>query len=181
MIKVYELWPDANFQYFDFDDDDVISDPMFSFSGKSIEGEWEPPSVYSREPRRKKPDIWQMFHAYAFEPNAAKILDKCLAAAGERLPLPFEDRVLTVLNVTHIVDSLDKKKSVYDRDLPHVIDKYVFHKKRLNKTLFMIPQTKAAATLYTVEGLRSPEEEFKPLVEKHKLKGLRFIELWSDE
>jgi hypothetical protein len=35
--------------------------------------------------------------------------------------------------------------------------------------------------ILTVEGLASPDDEFKPLVEKYELKGLRFEELWSSE
>jgi hypothetical protein len=69
---------------------------------------------------------------------------------------------------------------LFDPDLPFMIDKYEFHADRLDYSLFKIPQTMHGEIL-TVEGIGSPDEEFKPLVEKYGLKGLRFEELWSSD
>ncbi len=58
--------------------------------------------------------------------------------------------------------------------MPDIIDKYVFHGDRLDYSLFKIPETMGGEIL-TVEGIASPNDEFKPLVEKHGLKGLRLL------
>ena len=142
-----------------------------------VEGKWEKLEVYVRQPTLKKPDIWQLANTLALEDKAAAKVQLCLDQAGQQFQLPFAGRKLIVLNVTYVIDCLNKKKSEYDPDLPHMIDKYVFHADRLDYSLFKIPQTQHGEIL-TVEGLASPDDEFKPLVEQHGLKGLRFEELW---
>lgn len=97
------------------------------------------------------------------------------------LPLQeYEGRKLFLFNTTNVISCLDKKKSVYDHEAPSLIEKYVFHAKRLNFSLFKIPET-AGGEMLTVEGLASPEDEFKPIVEKMGLKGLIFEKIWGDK
>jgi hypothetical protein len=117
-------------------------------------------------------------NTFVFEDQAAANVQLCLDQAGQQFKLPFEGRKLIVLNVTYVIDCLDKKKSEQEPGVPQMIHKYVFHADRLDYSLFKIPETRHGQIL-TVEGLASPNDEFKPLVEKYGLKGLRFEKLWS--
>jgi len=181
MATVYKIWADDDYQALDSVNYEAYSaarKKTWKFDGYPIDGKFEKVEMYVRQPTLKKPDIWELANTLAFEDGAAAKVQLCLDQAGQQFKLAFAGRKLVVLNVTYVIDCLDKMLSVYDPDLPHMIDKYVFHEDRLDYSLFKIPETQHAAIL-TVEGLASPDDEFKPLVEKHGLKGLRFEELWS--
>lgn len=183
MATVYSIWTDDRFQSLEPTDTEAylnLRRKSWKFDGFPVEDTWEPLEMYSRRPTLKKPDIWGLANTIAFEDAAAAVVQLCLDQAGEQLMLPFANRKLIVLNVTYVIDCLDKKRSKYDPDLPHMIDEYVFHGDRLDYSLFKIPETSTGEIL-TVEGLASPDDEFKPLVEKHGLKGLRFEKLWSND
>lgn len=183
MPTVYRVLPENNFQDLEPEDYEAFSaarKTTWKFDGKSVGGRWKPLEVYVRETTLKKPDVYALMHTFAFEEAAAKKVQVCLGPSCEQFRLPFEDRHLILINVTHVIDALDKKKSVFDPDLPHVIDAYAFRADRLDHSLFKIPQT-ALSDIYTVEGLGSPDEEFKPLVDKLGIKGLCFAEVWRSE
>lgn len=183
MPKVYKIWADSDCQSAEsVDSEQYLREcgvGSWKFDGTPIGDTWQPLEFYIRRPTLKKPDIWQVGRTLAFEPHAAKILSTCLEKAGELFKLPFHGRELTVVNITYVIECLDLTRSEYDQDLPHIIDKYVFYEDRLDYPLFKIPQN--TAMTFTVEGLASPDDEFKPLIEKHNLKGLRFDEVWSSE
>jgi len=183
MPSVYRLWTDDKFQSLEPADMQAYLQARrktWKFDGFPIGELWTPLQAYVRRPTLKKPDIWGIANTVAFEPKAASILQLCLDQAGEQFKLPFEDRNLVLLNVTYVIDCLDKQHSDFDPDLPHIIEHHAFHADRLDYSLFKIPETRASEIL-TVEGLSSPNEEFKPLVEKYGLKGVRFEEIWSDK
>lgn len=182
MPTVYRIFTDDDFQSLESVDKDAYLKARkdgWKFDGFPVGNAWQPLEMYVRQPTRKKPDIWGLANTLAFEPHAREILQLCLDQSGEQLKLPFEGRELIVLNVTYVIDCLDKDASDYDPDLPHMIDEYVFHQDRLDYSLFKIPETRMSSEILTVEGLASPDDEFKPLVEKHGLKGLRFKKLYS--
>ena len=181
MPTVYRVCPADGYQDLQSVDSEAYlaaREKSWKFDGYPVGDSWEPLEFYVRRPTLKKPDIWGVADTLAFEKNAVAVLQLCLDQAGEQLRLPFQKRNLIVLNVTYVIDALDKKRSVYPPDMPDMIRKYVFHADRLDYSLFKIPETRE---ILTVEGLASPDDEFKPLVEKHGLKGLRFDELWSGE
>ena len=181
MPKVYRVLFDEKYQSLESVDKDAYRQARkgsWRFDGYPAEDTWTPLEVYVRQPTLDKPDIWAIADTIAFEPEAAIVVQLCLDQAGEQLKLPFDGRELVVLNVTYVIDVLGKEASEYDEDLPHMIDEYVFHGSRLDYSIFKIPQTQMSEIL-TVEGLSSPEEEFKPLVEKHNLKGRRFKVVYS--
>ena len=57
MISVYRVVPDVN-DYQHFIPDDAGAAMKYRYDGTSVKSEWEPPSVYRADPRKKKPDIW---------------------------------------------------------------------------------------------------------------------------
>jgi hypothetical protein len=181
MVSVYELRGQDDYQALDAVDFEEFRkewDQSWKFDGTPVANIWKPLEMYVRQTNLKKPDIWAIANTFAFERAAAKVVQLPLDQSAEQLILPFDGRKLVVANVTYVIDCLDKEKSIYDPDLPHLIEKYVFHLKRLDYSLFKIPQH--PGIILTVEGLASPDDEFKPLVERHGLKGLYFEKLWSD-
>jgi hypothetical protein len=99
--------------------------------------------------------------------------------AGQLFPLPHNGTTYQLLNVTECINCLDTKKSKFYED--GAPQKYVFHPNRFSESsIFKIPET-AKGEVLLVEGARDPEEEFRALVEKHKLQGVLFEELWSDQ
>lgn len=156
---------------------------LWRFNGQPMKDNWSPLKVYVPHPNLKEPDIWNCFgyrHVFAFNERARSLLHDILDKAGEQLPLDFHGKELAVLNVTCLQECLDTANSKHPDGLPHIIDEYVFQPGRLRYSLFKIPQT-PKSELLTVDGLSGPEAEFKPMVEKHGLKGLRFEKLWSDD
>lgn len=183
MPTVYRVLSDSNYQKLEPANKDEFLQARkkgWSFDGKSHSHDWEPLEMFVREPMLDKPDIWQVFKTFAFEQCAVEIVQSCLDQTCEQLKLPFDNRVLIVPNVTYVLNCLDKEHSEYDEDLPHIIDRYVFHEDRLDYSLFKIPET-CLNEILTVEGISASENEFKPLVEKHGLKGLKFKPIWTSD
>ena len=181
MPTVYRVLRDARYQRLEpVNKDDFLnaSKNGWAFDGTSHADDWEPLEMFVREPMLDRPDVWQIAGSFAFEDHAADIVQLCLDQTSEQFKLPFEDRILIVPNVTYVIDCLDKHQSDYDEELPHMISEYSFHEDRLDFSLFKIPETRMSELL-TVEGVSSPDEEFKPLIEKHGLKGLQFQEIWT--
>ncbi len=80
-------------------------------------------------------------------------------------------------NVINVVDCCDDSTAL------SALDKYGIMPERLRMTrssIFKIPQT-AHIEVLTVTGFFAPEDDFLTLVDKHGLKGLRPVLLWSDE
>lgn len=181
MPTVYKIWLEDGFQSLEpvsYDAYAAARRNTWKFNGTPVEGKLEKVDLYVREPTLKKPDIWGLANTLAFEDEVAAKVQLCLDQAGQQFKLRFNNRRLIVLNVTYVIDCLDKKRSEYNPEIPDMIDKYVFHEDRLDYSVFKIPETMHSDIL-TVEGLASPDDEFKPLIEKHGLKGLRFEELYS--
>jgi hypothetical protein len=182
MVSVYKIWADDGYQELGVVDENAFSresERSWKFQGEPAEDKFVPLEVYVRRTSLKKPDIWEVFRTFGFEKNALGILSLPLEKAGELFDIPLEKRKLTILNCTYVIDCLDLEKAKFDPATPWIIDEFAFHANRLDYSLFKIPQN--TKILFAVEGLASPDDEFKPLVEKHKLTGIRFEKLWSDE
>src|SRR5262245_5840556 len=182
VATVYQIWAAEGFQSLEPVDCDTLlamTKTIWKFDGTPIGQSWKPPELYVQFPLLKEPDIWQFYRSFAFSEKACAKLQRFLDRAGEQLPLFYEGRKLTLLNITYCLNCLDKTRSVYDPDLPHMIDDYVFRRDRLEYSLFKIPEQRHG-NWFCVEGLAAPDDEFKATVEKHGLTGLRFTKVWSD-
>lgn len=183
MPKVYKIVPDEDCQYLepaDFDAYRKASKTTWRFGGHRVAGKWDPLEVYSREPTLILPDIWGLLQTFAFEDRAAAKVRKFLDQSCQEFKLPFGGRNLVVANVVYVLDCLDVEKSKFDEDIPEIVDQFAFHVDRIDYPLFKIPQTMHHDIL-TIEGISSPDDEFKATIEKHGLKGLKFVELWSND
>jgi hypothetical protein len=182
MISVYRIIPDLNnYQYIMADDVGAVM--KFRFDATSIGKDWEPPSTYLANPKKPKPDLWGCFSnlaVFAVTQMIAREIVTFLDQSCEGLPMECDGAKFLLCNVTCAVNALDHKQSRHKEGLPHCIEEYVFHPHRFEYTLFKIPET-AMSEILCVEGLAAPEDEFKGMVEKHGLKGLKFTKLWSDD
>jgi hypothetical protein len=102
--------------------------------------------------------------------------------AGELLPVSWDECRGYLLNVLECANCLDHDKTEWYVDkisgnrvaiknlvfLPHHIPE---------STIFKIPEK--PASIYTVEGIKDPEDEFKYLVELNMLEGIRFKLVWE--
>jgi len=166
---------------------DVLSDesPLpWEFDGTPIGKRWKPPKVYVPNPSKKEPDLWGCFNTnavFAASPRAVKLLaERFFEETAELLPLVFEGHELAVVNITYVFNCLDKEHSEHVPGYPSAINKYVFHPNRLGKPLFKIPQTRMSE-IFCCEGFTAPDQEFRAIIEKHRLAGLRFGLVWSSE
>jgi hypothetical protein len=156
------------------------------FNGSSKE-QWIIPKMHFRNPLKPNPDFWQLLsssEAFAVGEGAFEAAYEFFEMAGELLPLTVKDMTLHICNVLQVYDCLDQERSIwntlpgYTKRGPLVKPVFVpehFHQ----SSLFKIPER--LHTIYCWEADREPETEFKACVEKHKLKGLKFLPVWSDE
>jgi hypothetical protein len=184
-MKVYRVEADVNnYQSFLLEDAELALSEMLNFDGTAKSDKWEPPAVYILKPKLKLghfPDLFATASIVVDE-VALDALHDLLEWSGELLPLPFENKLYHVVNVTGCFNALDTRRTRwrYEKGRPP-IDRYAFHRKRLTETpLFKIPET-CKSEMLTCEGLNDPEHEFKGRVEQLGLKGLIFEELWSSE
>lgn len=178
-MKVYRLENDGNhYQYFlaenESDETKLITDctPLAST--------WAPPPVYIYKPRLKAGDLYN-FHGghLIFSPEATEKLRMYLEMAGELLPLPFESKVYTLLNVTECINCLDRKNTewLYAED-SWPVKRYAFHRNRFSESdIFKISETCKAETL-VVE--RDGEEGFVHALREHQIKGYQLELVWSE-
>ncbi len=151
MATVYRIWFEDGYQSLDVADADAYlaaREKTWKFDGLPVKGKFKQLEVFVRQPTLEKPDIWGLADTLAFEDEAAAKLQLCLDQAGQQFKLSFDGRKLIVLNVTYVIDCLDKKQIEFvDPDLPHIIDKYFFHEDRLDYSLFKVPKLGTAKFL----------------------------------
>jgi hypothetical protein len=124
--------------------------------------------------------------ALVAEARAFDVVQTHFEMAGEILDLPFEGRILKVLNVLRCINCLDHKKCkwVTDADGKRLFPRgtgYAFRPERFDvSSIFKIPE-RHKSLVFCWERDGDPEEEFKAAVEKHKLTGLKFVLRWSSD
>jgi hypothetical protein len=173
--------------------DDKAWDFLFSagepFSGVPFGKKWKIPQFYIEEPLLPRPDFfWLDPAAFACNEKARLHSGEPLEISGEFLPVRVEGEKgkFWIYNVTKTLNVLDPKQSLWERIGPGKADRILrkpsFIASRFGEeVIFKIPENRGAC-IYCVEYTGDPEDgEFKALVEKHNLTGLRFDLVWSDE
>lgn len=144
---------------------------------------WVPPKVFSLHPKLKDGDFWAYWGrsgTMITTPQATAMLGSLLEIAGEVLPLPFDGRTFSLLNVLECVNCLNTEKSIWFNNERKIgrPQKYVFHPSRFTTTLFKIPET-CSAEILVLEREGDPFNEFKAFVEAQKMTGINFKEIWT--
>jgi hypothetical protein len=188
-VRIYEVVPDVNhYQSFQFDYPDA--DPFWksnqwTFDCAPKASTWVPLKVNIVGPKLKRGNFFNLGSGVVvLDAHATDALRTLLEMSGELLPLTYKGEQFTVLNVADCVEALDdsKTKWVYGKSTGATIkiEQYAFHRHRLPETpLFKIPETNKSAIL-TIEGMKDPQDEFKPSIERFGLTGLTFKEIWND-
>ena len=186
-MKVYKVVADVDaFQSIHVEDGSLWGAPMLEFDGTSKAAGWLPPEVYVLMPKLVKGNFYHLTPgAFVVDSVACETLRSLFERCAELLPLPHEGETLQVVNVTQCINVLDKKRTEWEygprTGKPIRLVKHVFKPNRFIETpLFKIPET-ATAHIYTIEGQKDPEDEFKFNVESKGLKGLLFKEVWAEE
>lgn len=184
MFRVFRLRNDVSrYQYLLAADADA--DVQLYMDCRPRLATWTPPPVFVYQPLLEAGDFYQFGGAAPIaSPRATEALRGFFEEAGELLPLPHAGTEYTLLNVTECINCLDHERSAWllTQDGERVYPtRYVFHPDRFSESaLFKIPETHRGEVL-VVEGLRDPEDEFRAVVERAGLKGLRFEELWTED
>lgn len=186
-MKIYRIVADVNqYQGFSVDGDQVWQGDTLTFDCTPKSSKWAAPSVYVLHPKLRRGNFFNLCPGtLVLDGQATDVLRDMLEMSGEMLPLSCKGEQFTVLNVTDCVNVLDETKTkwVYGKSTGARIriERYAFHPGRLTETpLFKIPET-CKSEILTFEGLKDPDDEFKPRVERLGLKGLIFEEVWDSE
>jgi hypothetical protein len=184
-MKVFKIQNDGNhYQYFlgrTNEDDEILQ-----MDGTPKLESWKAPNVLIYMPKLKRGDFFQFASNHLItSPRATEALRNFLEMSGELLPVPYKGEEYTLLNVTECIDCLDQDKCEWllNKDTGERIYplKYVFRRGWFTESpLFKIPESCAREVLL-VEGMRNPDQEFRAVVERNGLKGLRYTLLWSDD
>jgi hypothetical protein len=184
-MKVFRIQNNADeFQYFLPEHDGDW--PKLRTNATPRLATWSPPPVYVLYPKLQAGALYNLYpDTMILSPGAMTAIGGYASAAGETLPLPYQGQTYTLLNVLECVNVLDHERTVWQTDpqtgMQLYITKYAFHANRLvSSPIFKIPETSMAET-FVLEGQWEPHEEFRAVVERAQLKGMRFEEVWSDE
>lgn len=188
-MRVFAARPDLAFQSF------TTRDPSGPETRAAIYGlellnckpmlpGWIPQPLFLSEPERKVGNFAKSWGGgLVVDSYGRQVLGPVFEESCELLPmLPFRSETFRVMNVLLCADCLDeastKWRTTRESGVRCGIDKYEFSKESLpNSSLFKIPQS---PEIMVVTGLFEPELDFKSIVERNGLTGLKFVELWSD-
>ena len=185
-MKVFRIVLDVNhYQSLLVEDDSIWRTNELVFDASPKQNGWKPPGVYVLHPLLKRGNFFHFCAgAFACDRTALGATQDLLERSAELLPIGHKGERLYVVNVTECIAVLDEERTrwIYGETtgMPIRIDRYCFHPRRLTETpLFKIPET-ARGEIFTVEGMKDPEDEFKYRVEQAGLQGLVFEEVWSE-
>ncbi len=185
-MRIYRLQCDVNhYQSFLPENPEVWDTDMLTFDATPKASAWTPPAAYVLHPKHKRGNFLSLSGRLVVDPKASDDLFDLLEMSGELLPLPYMGELFHVINVTECINVLDEDRTKWvigrTTGARIGIESYGFHAKRLTETpLFKVPET-CKADIYTVEGMKDPDDEFKGRVERRGLQGLIFEEVWTDE
>jgi hypothetical protein len=186
-MKVYRLWADPdNYMYLD---EMAISANHPAYHGppenpwplSAREPDWYPLAAEVVPSGLPAGDIFSFVGYDVFSDKTTSKLAAVLKDKVELAPLycPNHDESLFAFRVTNVIDALIVEESdiLFASDEPGkvlIIHKYKFHKKTLKGVaVFSIPQWRIPKPYVT--------DIFVAAVEKHKLKGFRFEEIWDSD
>ncbi len=185
-MKVFEIKPDFTYQTF------YTSDPNgpesveeeYSLGGGSKLATWRPLPLFEADRDRKQGNFAHCWEGgFIVDTHASTVLKPVLQRCAELLPLKrYKGGIYYLLNVLNCLDCLDEQRTKWrvgkKNKARFAIDEYQFVPDRLtDSTLFRIPKNVA---LFTVAGHPRAKVEFKAIVEREGLSGLKFEEVWSE-
>jgi len=185
-MKVFEIKPDFAYQTFYTSDPNGPEDveEEYSLDGRSKLATWKPLPMFEADGDLKSGNFARCWEGgFIVDTRASAVLKPVLEKCAELLPLKrYKGRVYHLLNVLNCLDCLDEQKTKWrvgkKNKTRFAIEEFQFIPERLpDSTLFRIPKSVA---FFTVVGHPKAEAEFKTIVEREGLTGLKFDEVWSE-
>jgi hypothetical protein len=185
-IKVFRIEPDFGYQTFFTSDPDGPESAVkeYDLGTGPMLSNWTPLPLFEDRPERA---IGNFAHCWGggfiVDRKASTVLERLLENVSELLPLEnYKGNNYYLLNAFNCIDCLDEQKTKWRVGKIHgtrfAIDEYQFFSERLiDSTIFRIPRQ---IDLFTTTGHENADSEFKTVVERKKLTGLTFKEIWSD-
>jgi hypothetical protein len=185
-MKVFEVKPDFAFLTFYTCDPNGPEDveEEYSLDGRSKLATWKPLPMFEADGDLKQGNFAHCWDGgFIVDTHASTVLKPILEKCAELLPLKrYKGRVYHLLNVLNCLDCLDEQRTKWrvgkKNKVRFAIDEYQFVPDKLtDSTLFRIPKN---VSLFTVVGRPRAKVEFKTMVEREGLTGLKFEEIWSE-
>jgi hypothetical protein len=191
-MKIFKISADFGFRsFFPYGPEDPRYDELVEASislGRSTSwsDRWSRPLLHSdseSSPTGNFAHVWGL-NGFALDDRAYESLHAALGDYCEFLPfLPYQGKRYCWMNVLEIVDCLDREKTKWKigrSGKPFgTIEEYRFVPERFtNSSLFRVPKQVA---LLALTGTSDAQMEFKTLVERSGLTGLKFEEIWSQD
>jgi hypothetical protein len=186
-MKVFEIKPDFAYQTFYTSDPDGPEDveEEYSLDGGSKLATWSPLPMFEADGDLKSGNFAHCWEGgFIVDIRASSVLKPILEKCAELLPLqPYKGNLYHLLNVLKPLDCLDDRRTKWRIGKKHGkrigIDEYQFIPSKLtNATLFRLPKR---VPLFTAVGRQGSKVEFKTIVEREGLTGLKFEEIWSED
>jgi hypothetical protein len=147
---------------------------------------WNPLPLYPKQPavvRGNFAHLWG-FGGFAIDSYASTVLRPILENTCELMPfLPYNGEIFFRMNVLKRIDCLDREKTKWAVNKltgaqSTQIEQYSFDSARFtNSSIFRLQK---GPMILALDGLSEPESEFKSIVQREGLTGLKFEELWSE-
>src|SRR5690348_11162180 len=117
-LRAYKVHCDVDhYQYFLWDVPDDVNYSVYAAlecEGKPIKKRWKPAPVYIYKPRHKRGDFMAVdmgSGGFSIAPGALEKVRKFAEMAGELLPVPYQDQLFMLLNITECFDCLDPDRT----------------------------------------------------------------------
>jgi hypothetical protein len=194
-LQVFKINSDFNYLSFFTDPDErgspemreMLKQDILLGNGTPRAATWRALPLYAEKKAKLRGNFAHLWGLgkLAIDSRASELLKPILRDTCELLPfLPLADgEVFHRFNLLAKVDCLDKEKTKWFVNKStgaktSEIEEYHFHPSRFEKSsLFLLPK---GGTLFAVTGTPTPEFEFKTVVEREGLTGLKFEAVWSE-
>ena len=171
----------------------IAEDAVWQFIRDGLKGvpfdNWKRQTFYIEKPLFPKPNFFHIgATAFVCDEKARELAAEPLEMSGEFLPIKVEGEngKFWIYNCTNCINAVNAKASKYWKFGPgpdeRQMDRPAFFASRFGEeSVFKIPEDRATL-VYCVEVTGDADDgEFKAVVEHHKLTGLEFKLVWSDE
>lgn len=173
-----------NFQQLVPLDKNCWEDNILLFDGTPKEN-WKTLDVQVYNPTLPEGDFWNIGPgSFIISEKTYDLVGTQLEMAGQLLPLNCNGKKLFILNVLECVDCLNHEKTEWiygeKKGNPISVKKYSFHSHLMpESSIFKLPRFKKGK-IFTYEGVKDSEDEFKGIVESNNLKGIKFTKIWEE-
>ena len=185
-IRIYRLALSSQYQSLALKDPALLGTSAFRFDCTSKADFWEPVNLSSKDTHKPEPNFWKLEGVTEGFVCDERIWGEMpiLKMSCEALPMWFGNRKLYLVHIVEqgCWDALDTVHCVWPTGKHGVgtPSKYAFFPKRLGFTsVLAVPET-CQHEMYVYTNDNDPITEFKADVERQKMTGLLFEEIWCE-